>query len=204
MCRQSLSLILVAVVLLAVEAVSQEIVIEPTNGRAHTTSRVSRPAPEPSAPAEVRNSATKSREKSADQERAKNHAKKARAEQIAAKRESTPVGAKPSATPEVLKSDAAEATPTPKKAVETRPAWAMADTRDSQSLQTEIASALARDPILAGSSIQVSVDNDSVTLKGRAVGDQQHLEAQRLAHSYAWNRKLVDQIDVPVSISAQK
>ena len=63
-------------------------------------------------------------------------------------------------------------------------------------LQNEIASALARDPRLAGSTIQVNVDDTAVTLEGRAAGDEEHLQAQRLAQSYAWNRKLVDHIAV--------
>ncbi len=80
----------------------------------------------------------------------------------------------------------------------------MADTRDSGSLQNEIASALAHDPKLAGSTIQVSVNDNSVTLEGRVAGADEHLQAQRLAKSYAWNRKLVDHIEVAPSMSAQK
>ena len=83
----------------------------------------------------------------------------------------------------------------------------MADTRDARSLQSEIASALARDPKLAGSTIQVDVDDNSVTLEGRAAGSEEHLQAQRLAQSYAWNRKLVDHIGgrgVAPSMAAQK
>jgi osmotically-inducible protein OsmY len=71
----------------------------------------------------------------------------------------------------------------------------LTDGRDAQSLQGEISRALANDPKLAGSKIQVSVDDTSVTLRGRA-GSEEHLQAQRLAHSYAWNRKLVDEIEV--------
>jgi osmotically-inducible protein OsmY len=85
----------------------------------------------------------------------------------------------------------------------------MADTRDDGSLQSEIAGALARDPKLTGSAIQVRVDDSSVTLEGRAAGSQQHLQAQRLAKSYAWNRKLVDHIlvdraEAPPSMAAHK
>jgi osmotically-inducible protein OsmY len=80
----------------------------------------------------------------------------------------------------------------------------MADTRDARSLQMEIASALARDPKLASSAIQVDVDDKSVTLEGRASGGEERLQAQRLAHSYAWNRKLVDHIEVAHSVPTQK
>lgn len=80
----------------------------------------------------------------------------------------------------------------------------MADTRDDHSLQTEIASALAHEPMLADSTIQVDVDDKSVTLEGRAAGEEEHRLAQRLAHSYAWNRKLVDHIAVAPKVTAQK
>lgn len=196
--NKSLSLVLLAA-LFAANAISQEIVIEPTNGRPQSVNRVSRPAAERSAPAEPK-IATRSAGSPEDQHHAK-AAKKPRTEQIAVKREATPVPAKP---PEALKSEAAEPTSAPKKMPQERPAWAMADTRDSGSLQNEIASALAHDPKLAGSTIQVSVNDNSVTLEGRVAGADEHLQAQRLAKSYAWNRKLVDHIEVAPSMSAQK
>jgi hypothetical protein len=43
-----------------------------------------------------------------------------------------------------------------------------------------------------------------VTLQGRAAGGEEHLQVQRLAQSYAWNRKLVDHIEVVPSISQAK
>lgn len=202
----SLWLILVSALLTA-QAISQEIVIEPTNGRAQPTKHVSRPAAEPTAPVEAEKPAGKSAAKSTGQQRiaAKASAKKARVAQIAAKREATAAPAKPAATaaPETLKSDAAEAISASRQAP-ARPAWAMSDTRDAAGLQSEISHALAHDPKLANSAIQVSVDDDSVTLEGRAAGRQEHLLAQRLALSYAWNRKLVDHIEVLPSMSAQK
>jgi hypothetical protein len=212
--KQSLMLVLVAAVLTA-KASAQEIVIEPTNGRAPTTNlgsrpALSRPATERPAPVEPKKLATKSAAKSADQERGATRTKKVPANQIAAKRVKAPVETKPSgeAAPEALASEAVEAVPAPKKTTERRPVWAMADTRDAGSLQSEIASALAHDPKLVGSEIQVSVDDGSVTLEGRA-GTQEHLQAQRLAKSYAWNRKVVDHIlvnhtEVPRSMAAKK
>jgi osmotically-inducible protein OsmY len=80
----------------------------------------------------------------------------------------------------------------------------MVDTRDARTLQIEIAGALARDPKLASSSIQVKVDDGGVTLEGRAAGTEEHLQAQRLTQSYAWNRKLVDHIEIVRPVSAQK
>jgi hypothetical protein len=129
---------------------------------------------------------------------ARARSKKIPTNQIAAKPKTAPAETKPadSAAPVGLKSEAAEVAPVPKKTLERRPGWAMADTRDSGGLQSEIAGALARDPRLAGSAIQVSVDDASVTLEGRATGSRQHLQAERLARSYAWNRKLVDRIQV--------
>ncbi len=214
------TLVLVAA-LLTVPAIAQEIVIEPTNGRAPTANHLSRPdvsrsAAERAASVETTKSGTKyganpeaksgaksgakAEAKSIDKVRgaARAKAKKIQTNQIAAKPKAAPAETKPadSVAPEGLKSEAVEVAPAPKKALEPRPAWAITDTRDSGVLQSEIASALARDPRLAGSAIQVSVDDASVTLEGRATGSRQHLQAQRLAKSYAWNRKLVDRIQV--------
>jgi len=187
--KQSLMLLLAAAMLVA-KASSQEIVIEPTNGRAQTSNHISRPAAEQPAPAQPKKLAPNSAAKPANQERAK--AKKAPANQSAAKRQAAPVETKPSVAPA---SEAVEAAATPKKVIVRQPAWAMADTRDAATLQSEIAGALAHDRTLAGSEIQVIVDDSAVTLEGRAAGNQ-HLQAQRLAKSYAWNRKLVDHIVV--------
>jgi osmotically-inducible protein OsmY len=80
----------------------------------------------------------------------------------------------------------------------------MNDTRDSHGLEEDIASAFARDAKLKGSSIRVKVDDDAVTLEGRALGSEERLQAARLAQSYAWNRKLVDHVEVAPRVSAQK
>lgn len=198
--KRSLMLVLVAA-MFTIKATAQEIVIEPTNGRAPSNhaSRpdFSRPAAEHAAPVESKKSASKPTAKSADQQRgtAKARAKKIPADQIATKPATAPIETKPllPAASGAAKNEVVEAAPAPKKA-ERRPEWAMADTRDAAGLQSEIAGALARDPKLTGSAIQVRVDDSSVTLEGRAAGTQQHLQAQRLAQSYAWNRKLVDHI----------
>ncbi len=206
-----LLLIVVAAILVA-EANSQEIVIEPTNGRAPTANRQSRPAELEAVPTKTKATATSSAsqpaKQSANQERsaAGNPAKKVPVKKVAPKLETAPVETRPSppATLETAKNESAALAPPPKSVSERLPAWAMTDTRDARSLQNEIASALARDPRLAGSTIRVSVDDASVTLEGSAAGDEEHRQAQRLARSYAWNRKLVDHIAVMRKSSAQK
>jgi len=80
----------------------------------------------------------------------------------------------------------------------------MSATRDARSLQTEISDALAGDPKLRDSTITVRVDDELVTLEGRAAGTEELLQAQRLARSYAWDRKVVDHIEVAPMVSAQK
>lgn len=185
--RKEFPLLMLALAVTA-KASAQDIVIEPTNGRAQATNHVSRPAPVASAPGE----------KTAPAIRERSTTKKP------AKRVAATGKAKPSVSPVKQTSiEPAEAVSAPKK-VPTRPDWAMADTRDAHTLQSEIADALARDPKLAGSAIRVDVDEMSVTLEGRAAGGEERLLAQRLAHSYAWNRKLVDHIEVVPAISAQK
>jgi osmotically-inducible protein OsmY len=190
-------LLTVMVALFVSKAISQEIVIEPTNGRAQSASHVSRPAATASAPVKASTSPMK-QESSAT----KKPSKKASLKQVAAKSKASAVETK-SAPPEIAKSEPSAVTPVTKK-IPTRPEWAMADTRDAHSLQVEIASALAHDPKLIGSSIQVNVDDGAVTLAGQATGSEEHLQAQRLAKSYAWNRKLVDHIETVRGASAQR
>jgi hypothetical protein len=36
------------------------------------------------------------------------------------------------------------------------------------------------------------------------LGTEERLQAERLAQSYAWNRKLVDRVEVSPRVSAQK
>jgi hypothetical protein len=197
--RKRSPVLMLGIAMLTAGAIAQEIVIEPTNGRTQATHRVSRPAAVESAPGEQGKAAARA---GVPVSATKKPAKKVTAEQ-AARLKAAPAKEKPSALPAAeTDTEAAETKPAPK--IPARPEWAMADTRDSRSLQMEIASALARDPKLAGSAIQVDVDDKSVTLEGRASGGEEHLQAQRLAHSYAWNRKLVDHIEVAHSVSAQK
>jgi hypothetical protein len=183
---------------------AQEIVIEPTNGRAQSTIHVSRPAAVQSMPLEEK----KSRAKLQPQERsaaATKSTKKATIKQIAASRKVSPVETSPSvsAAPEAAKSETPVVIP-PAKKMPARPDWAMVDTRDPRSLQIEMAGALARDPKLASSSIQVKVEDEMVILEGRAAGTEERLQAERLTQSYASNRKLVDHIEIVRPVSAQK
>jgi osmotically-inducible protein OsmY len=196
------SLLMLAVAILAGRAISQEIVIEPTNGRSQAANRASRAAVVESVP---KSSQAASHERSASKKPTTGVSSK----QIAAKTKAAPADSKVAAKSgarsksEVAKSDTPEATPAPRK-VPARPTWAISDTRDARSLQVEIANALARDPKLADSSIQVRVDDGAVTLEGRASGAEERVQAQRLAQSYAWNRKLVDRIEIVRRVSAQK
>lgn len=196
--RRVFLLLMLAGAVLVARAISQEIVIEPTNGRAQTANHASRPAAE-KAPAEMKKTAAKSATPSGEHSAARKTAKKTSAKQVVAKAQPAPVDTQPASAP----AEAPQVAPAPKK-IATRPEWAMTDTRDAYSLQTEIANALARDPKLAGSEIQVKVDDDSVTMEGRAAGSEERLQAQRLAQSYAWNRKLVDHLEVVSSVTAHK
>jgi hypothetical protein len=198
--RRSLLLVLAVAGISA--AAAQQIVLEPTNGRAaSSTTRVTRPAAQEQAPAPKVEAKTARPQSAAQKPVAKHHAEK----QVAAKAKPTSGGAA------VAKNEPRETAlaPAPQpvgpaKTFPARPAWAMNDTRDSHGLEEDIASAFARDAKLKGSSIRVKVDDDAVTLEGRALGSEERLQAARLAQSYAWNRKLVDHVEVAPRVSAQK
>ncbi|PSH04868.1 MAG: hypothetical protein CXZ00_05760 [Acidobacteria bacterium] len=185
---------------LTAQAVSQQIVIEPTNGRPQSATRVVRPPAAESAPAQAKKRAGK------EQVAKPPKPQKVSVKQIASKPKPAPVEMKKeviSEKTEEVKHEAPKAISAGRKMAE-RPEWAMTDTRDPHSLQIEIAGALARDPKLARSSIQVSVNDEAVILEGRAAGPEERLQAVRLAHSYAWNRKVVTYIGVMRETSAQK
>jgi hypothetical protein len=196
--RRRRLLLALALAWISVVAAAQQIVIEPTNGRAVSSStHVARPAAQDQAPAPKVEAKTARPQSAAQKPVAKHHLEK----QAVAK-------AKPaSAVAEVAKNEPRETTLAHVEAAKSfpaRPAWAMNDTRDSHGLEEEIASAFARDTKLNGSSIRVKVDDDAVTLEGRAAGSEERLQAARLAQSYAWNRKLVDHVEVAPRVSAQK
>jgi hypothetical protein len=202
---RKLSMLLTVVgVLFVAEAISQEIVIEPTNGRAQSATRASNPVSRPASIEAAPAKPAKFAAKPAIQESstAKRPTKKSSLKPVVAKAKISPAETK-SVPAESVKNEAPAVAPTTKK-VPARPEWAITDTRDARTLQVEIANALAHDPKLVDSSIQVNVDDGGVTLAGRAAGTEEHLQAQRLAQSYAWNRKLVDRIEIVRSVSAQK
>jgi BON domain len=200
--KRSLVLVL-AMAALTARAISQEIVIEPTNGNSQGKVRVSRPAASESTPAQPKSTAKPVAERPSTRNSAKapakGPAKKATLKQVSAKPKATPVEAVSAPEPPKIEAPA----PVVKK-MPARPQWALSDNRDANTLQSEIANALSRDPKLTGSSIQVKVDEESVTLAGQATGTEERLQAVRLAQSYAWNRKLLDKIDVVRGVSAQK
>lgn len=205
-------LLTLAVALLVSRANSQEIVIEPTNGRpasASATNHVSRPAAIEATPAK---SATAEPKSAAQQSSAaKKPLKRSSVKAVAAKSKAPAVQtngankaqAEPAQSVVMAKNETPAVAPETKK-IPVRPQWAVSDTRDPRALQVEISNALAHDPKLASSSIHVNVDDNSVTLEGQASGVEEHLQAQRLAQSYAWNRKLVDHIETVRVVSAQK
>ncbi len=180
--------------LLAGSAISQEIVIEPTNGRPQSTSRVSRPQPSVARHGSVREPRTRVVERNTSRGAA---APKQARGTVAEKNVRAAVPA-----PEIV--DDRENTPQPRKATPARPEWALVETRDASSVQNEIVEALARDPKLASSAITVRVDESSITLSGLASGTDERLQAERLAQSYVWNRKLIDRLEVTGVNNARK
>jgi hypothetical protein len=194
-------LLILAVAGISAAVAAQQIVIEPTNGRAVSpATHVTRPAAQEQASAPKVDKTVRP-ESAAQKPVAKHRAEK----QAVAKAKPT------SAVAEVAKNEprGTALAPAPQaveaaKKFPARPAWAVNDTRDSHGLEEEIANAFARDAKLKGPSIRVKVDDDAVTLDGRATGSEERLQAARLAQSYAWNRKLVDHVEVAPRVSAQK
>jgi hypothetical protein len=178
-------------------AAAQQIVIEPTNGRpaSSSTEKIRRPA---AAKIEMGNNAKSVAQPTASQPKreVKARPEKKRTEKNEAAK-STPAAI---AAPLMAKSEP----PPTAKVYPSRPAWAIIDTRDNRSLQDEITGALARDPRLAASEIHVSVEDNSVVLDGHAAGRDERLEAERLTQSYAWNRKLVNKIELLPRVSARR
>ncbi|MDR3740774.1 MAG: BON domain-containing protein [Terracidiphilus sp.] len=193
--RRGSRLLVLAMAGLSAAAAAQQIVIEPTNGRpASATQHVTRPAAVQAAPKQEAKPAKA--QSAAPKSAAKRHTEK----QTVAKTKAAPAA-------EVAKDEPRETAPqvpTPAKKYPARPAWALNDMRDAHSLETEITNAISHDAKLNGSAIQVKVDDEAVTLLGRAAGSDERLQAERLAQSYAWNRKVVDKIEVAPRVSAQR
>ena len=196
--RRGSRLLVLAVAGLSVAAAAQQIVIEPTNGRpASATQHVTRPAAVQATPAAKQEAKPAKAQSAAPKSAAKRHTEKQTAKAKAA----------PAAT-EIAKNVPRETVPAsqaaPAKQYPARPAWALNDMRDAHSLEVEITNAISHDAKLNGSAIQVKVDDEAVTLLGRAAGSDERLQAERLAQSYAWNRKVVDKIEVAPRVAAQR
>jgi cytoskeletal protein RodZ len=195
--RKGSLLLVLAVAGLSAAASAQQIVIEPTNGRpASATQHVTRPAAVQAAPAAKQEAKPAKAQSAAPKSAAKRHTEK----QTAAKTKAAPAA-------EIAKDAPRETVPqavAPAKKYPARPAWALNDMRDAHSLEAEITNAIAHDAKLKDSAIQVKVDDDAVTLQGRAAGSDERLQAERLVQSYAWNRKVVDKIEVAPRVSAQR
>jgi osmotically-inducible protein OsmY len=67
---------------------------------------------------------------------------------------------------------------------------------DNTTLQNQIQTALKNEPTLANDAITVNVTDSSVELSGTATSKKERQTAQRIAQSYANNRKVVDHITV--------
>ena len=154
--KRSLLLVL-AVSALSAAAASQQIVIEPTNGRAQApATRVTRPAATDIAPVSKAERPTHAQR--AAPKPAVNH----HTEKQVAKVKTAPVVEAKNEPRETIPAPAQPAAP--QKKYPARPAWAMNDTRDPNDLEQEITQAFAGDSKLKGSAIQVKVDDEAVTL----------------------------------------
>ena len=187
-------------------AAAQQIVIEPTNGRPAAISSSGEKIRRPTVAnidmggsnGRVLASPVPSPEAKKRAERVRPERKRIAERADTAKNKAAPVA------PLMAKTEHEAPPPLPAKVYPSQPAWAEIDTRDNLSLQGEIAGALSRDHRLAGSEIHVEVEDNAVVLAGRAAGREERLEAERLAQSYAWNRKLINKVEVVSRISAQK
>jgi osmotically-inducible protein OsmY len=67
---------------------------------------------------------------------------------------------------------------------------------DNTTLQNQIQTALKNEPTLANDAVTVNVTDSTVELSGTATSKKERQTAQRIAQSYANNRKVVDHITV--------
>lgn len=188
-------------------AAAQQIVIEPTNGRPASSSaeKIRRPAVV-NIDMGSNNARTLAAPRPAQPKpEAKTSAGRVRPEKMRSAERASAAKRKPAeAAAPLMASTEHEASLPPAKVYPSQPAWAELDTRDNRNLQGEIAGALSRDRRLAGSEIHVEVEDNAVVLTGHAADREGRLEAERLAQSYAWNRKLINKVEVAARVSAQK
>jgi len=67
---------------------------------------------------------------------------------------------------------------------------------DNSTLQNQIQTAIKNEPTLANDAITVNVTDSAVELSGTASSKKERQTAQRIAQSYANNRKVTDHITV--------
>ena len=63
-------------------------------------------------------------------------------------------------------------------------------------LQTQIQTAMQKEPTLANDSVNVSVSDDTITLAGTVANNREKQTAMRIAQSYAINKKVVSHLTV--------
>jgi hypothetical protein len=67
---------------------------------------------------------------------------------------------------------------------------------DSATLQTTIQDKLKSEPLLSSSTVNVNVTDSTIELSGTVATGKEKQTAERIAQSYAGNRKVVDRITV--------
>src|SRR5207302_11263423 len=75
-------------------------------------------------------------------------------------------------------------------------ASASSSSSDSASLQSTIQDKLKSEPMLSSSSVNVNVTDATIELSGSVATGKEKQTAERIAQSYAGNRKLVNRITV--------
>ena len=80
------------------------------------------------------------------------------------------------------------------------PAW-LPHSPDSNTLRTQLESALTQDESLVGSKVNVAVDDNEINLAGTVPGSREKLAAERIARSFAGNRKVVNKLTVGAQAS---
>jgi hypothetical protein len=80
------------------------------------------------------------------------------------------------------------------------PAW-LPQSPDSNTLRTQLESALTQDESLVGSKVDVAVDDNEINLAGTVPGSREKLAAERIARSFAGNRKVVNKLTVGAQAS---
>ncbi|HVP65021.1 MAG TPA: BON domain-containing protein [candidate division Zixibacteria bacterium] len=80
------------------------------------------------------------------------------------------------------------------------PAW-LPESPDSNTLRTQIESALTQDESLVGSKLDVVVNENEINLAGTVPGSREKLAAERIARSFAGNRTVVNKLNIGAQAS---